>query len=270
MTERCVLFNNISKQVWDDVTDFRKFGPEPREDSFTPNIIKTIRKVFHKDNSVGIWANQSYIEKKHGGDLDIFVESRKGHFIWYPLQAKVLKRRGTYEAICHGGDYQWKKLGELSKNGDCYPYFLLYNGGEEFDSRYSGKDSCGEKYPVSQLGCSLVDLNTVKDKCLDLNGNCRPPSFDDFHLHHEAEPWRVLVCCEHSTNARTFTLEQVQMYTEPYRLVSDEVPKGFEQEVFLYATGQQNKLVDLAKENNYESDKVLVFTNDFQNDIFRD
>lgn len=261
--KRCSLFNKLSAHVWEDVTNQRSYGPEPREDMFTPKLINTIRKAYSKDNSIGVWANQSYKEKKHGNDMDIFVEIQPERFIWYPLQAKVLKIGGTYEAICHGGDYQWNKLYNLSKNGDCYPYFLLYNGGEEFGAEYEGIDQCLQKYPIEQLGCSIVSLNLVEDKCVNKNGNCIPPTFDDFHINNEAEPWRILVCCPPKAETRTFTMEQIQVYTEPYRLISEELPLGMEEEVFSYSDGRQNQIIDVARESDHEPQNILLFRTDF-------
>ena len=256
-SKRCHLFESIAERTWDYVARQRAALVEPNEPGITSSIIGDVRTVYINDNHVGVWANPGYQENINGSDIDIFVESTPNNFVWYALQAKALKINGRYMAMCHHGDYQWIKLRRLSVNGGCIPYYLLYNG--DYEYKYAGIDKCGRLFNEKQFGCSIVTLDKIESKSIDQNNNCVPPYFTDFHPN-DAEPWRVMVCCN-QPNVQTYTIDQIKVYTEPYRLLSELPPLGIEEaDVYYNFDGEgSNKLYNIAKEVDHNPGHVMLF-----------
>lgn len=262
MQKRCTLFENISVYVWEEIKRHRRTKTEPQEIGFTSTIISKIRDEFNNDPLVGVWANQSFREDLYGGDIDVFVETEKNGFTWYSLQAKALKVSGRYEAMCHKGDFQWIKLRKLQEQTGCLSFFLLYNGHENFT--YSGIDNCGLNFDEFQFGCSIVSLENIIIKSLDKNGNCHSPHFNDFHPLL-ANPWRILSCCAPKFETKKYSLDQIKLYTEPYKNLKEHEPLGFkEAEIFYNYDGMgSNRIINATKELNHNPSHVLLFRNDF-------
>lgn len=257
-SKRCILFEEIAERVWDDIAMQRTAGVQPQEPGVTSLIIALIRTAYNNDNHIGVWSNPAYNEPVNGGDIDVFVEARPNQFVWYSMQAKILKVNGRYMAMCHHGDYQWIKLRRLSGNGGCIPYFLLYNGDSHYT--YQGIDKCNRRFNEKQFGCSLVTLEKIEEKSILEDGRCAPPHFYDFHPD-DAEPWRILTCCKQPNIKNTFRLDQIKDYTEPYRLISELQPLGMEEEeLFSSFDGEgSNKLSNIAKEFDHKPEHVLLF-----------
>ncbi len=156
--------------------------------------------------------------------------------------------------MCHNN--QWDKLVNLSENMTCATYYLLYNGSKNY--KYSGIDVCDKKYDESQFGCSIVDVNTVKNKSIK-NGICSAPSFEDFHPKL-AQPWRVLACCKKFIGYKNFNLYDIKKYVDPYKLKTNYVPMEMEEiELYVAAIGDEiGSLNYFASENNYKSDFVIM------------
>lgn len=200
-TNRCKLFEDIADTVWNNIIYNHRVGVQVREEGPTNDIIAQIRNNALSYPNIGLWANNAYNEPVHGNDIDIFVETTNGNFVWWALQAKVLKVNQTYEGIAtlRGGEYQWDKLNRLAKNAGCIVRYLLYNGVRGYN--ISKKDSCNRSFNAPQFGCSLVKTDEMERKALQ-PGN---PRFKDFHPEL-ADPWRVITCCRSKIDGGETTL----------------------------------------------------------------
>lgn len=206
-SKRCRLFKELALHVWSDVKMHHNSGIDPHEDGITNRLIAKIRNSHLRWPNVSIWANRGHKEDINGSDIDIFVETKENLFVWWALQAKVLKKNHRYSNLkkqSHG-TYQWEKLEKLSQISGCIPKYLFYNGVDMF--KCSGTDVCKKSFNEKQFGCSLIGIDTVKK--LSLNAKNK---FHDFHPKH-AEPWRIIVCCyfyNEIRDVKTYTINQVK------------------------------------------------------------
>lgn len=185
---RCQLFERIAERTWKHVIRNHSVHVHTDENGLTNDLIAEIRVNARSNTNIGVWSNRAFKEEQHGNDLDVFVESQPGEFVWYALQAKVLSRHGTYESLAkdHGGEYQWEKLARLSAMAGCITKYLLYNGVANY--RYSGPDKWGRTFTEEQFGCSLVDPDLIATLA-----QAGPVRFLSVH-HQHAQPWRILTC----------------------------------------------------------------------------
>lgn len=200
-SKRCRLFEKISSDVWRLLVRNHRTSTQAYETGITNNtIIPEIRDNALSNPNIGVWANNSFKEIEHGSDIDIFVETIPGVYIWWALQAKVLKLNGRYEGVSklHNGEYQWDKLKRLSSISGCLSRYLLFNGVADFSC--FEQDACERYFDQEQLGCSLVKIADFSSKAI--NGN---PYFSDFHPKL-AEPWRIITCCKNSISGEKVTL----------------------------------------------------------------
>lgn len=206
-SKRCRLFEKIADDTWSHVIRNHRTGIQVNEPGRTNDIIAEIRDNYLSYPNIGVWAANGWREIDHGSDMDIFVEATTGRFIWWALQAKVLRLSGYYEGLkdLHGGEYQWSKLNRLSALSGCVVRYLFYNGVSNYV--FSDYDRCHRQFSESQFGCSLVNTADVERISL-----LRTPKFNDFHPKH-AEPWRVIVCCVlsiKSESATFYSMEQIK------------------------------------------------------------
>lgn len=199
LSKRCKLFESIATDTWRDVIYHHGVAIQMQEPGQTNRIIAEIRQNVLAHPNIGVWANNGFREIDHGSDMDIFVETRTGEFIWWALQAKVLRLNGRYEGLSnlHGNEYQWDKLNRLAASSGCVVRYLLYNGLANY--HYNGNDICTRNFNEDQFGCSLV--NTADVETLALAG---PVGFHDFHPDL-AQPWRIITCCLFDTKKEKAT-----------------------------------------------------------------
>jgi len=220
-SDRCLLFQNIATEIWHKIINAHDVGVNTPEIGITADIITNILQYskYHKEN-FEIYARNSWNEKLYGSDIDLFVETEAGKYIWFALQAKVLKTNKKYESLKDGYDvvnspiYQWEKLTTLERITGCIPYYLFYNGVEDY--RYEGLDKCGKPFRQEQFGCSIVkpiDVQRISMLRRE-NGSFITPTFTDFHPNL-AQPWRTLVCCLHD-------LSKLKHYT--YAEIVESIP----------------------------------------------
>lgn len=210
-TKRCHLFEEIASHVWAHIIHNHNAGIEVSEIGITNDIASIIRNHYTRIPNFRVWSNPGHKESVNGSDIDIFVESSVGSFVWYAFQAKVLKLNGKYSDISgtRGGEYQWDKLNRLSIKAGCRSRYLFYNGVSGFNS--STMDQCKRQFLEPQFGCSIVDVPTVMSIAQNRN-----PSFNDFHPS-AAQPWRVIVCCFQKKKGNTFySIEQVKNSVKYY------------------------------------------------------
>jgi len=208
----CELFRIISKRVWDKIIFHHLVNTEVPEIGLTNDIIATLRNYSRRNGEIGIWANNGWNEKEYGSDIDVFIERSKGKFVWYAMQAKVLKIKKNYDIM---SKHQWEMLNHLNELSGCMTKFLLYNGVSDF--KYSGKDVCNNKFYAHQFGCSLVKPEVVR--ILSENSN---PKFNDFHPNY-AQPWRSIVCCNNNDDSTLFTSWQIRNAIRYYPIMLTEI-----------------------------------------------
>lgn len=214
-TNRCSLFEDISEEVWQHLIHNHSASMDVSEIGITKDIISSIRNHSNRIPNFGVWANPGYNENVYGSDMDVFVETTTGNFVWYALQAKALRTNGRYQDMAgiRNGEYQWDKLNRLSTLAGCITKYLLFNGVSDYT--YSGRDFCNRNFDQRKFGCSLVEPSKVEEISL-----LRNPSFRDFHPTH-AQPWRIIVCCTQDTTKTTlFNLQQVRNAVSSYPAVS--------------------------------------------------
>jgi hypothetical protein len=201
-TRRCKLFGIIATKVWDQIVFSHRVDTEVSEIGVTNNIIAEIRNEQVLNPHFGVWANPGHNEQTHGSDIDVFVEANVNHFLWYPLQAKVLKVGGHYDRL--RTRHQWTLLAELRNRVQCLPYYLFYSGINKAPDTQT--DCCNHEIDEKHYGCMLVDIENVAT----IAGQRSEPRYIDFYPQH-AHPWRELVCCKaRRGDGRLFTVAEVR------------------------------------------------------------
>jgi hypothetical protein len=192
-SHRCRLFEEIASNTWKQVMKYHRHGIHLAEIGKTNEIIVDIKESNLGDRNIGIWAANGIHENIFGSDIDIFVETKPGLFVWWALQAKVLSVDGTYKGLTKASTlgYQWDKLDRLADLSGCFARYLLYNGVADY--QYFAQDACKRTFEEDQFGCSLVETHDMARIAL-----AGVPRFDDFHPQY-AQPWRTIACCLMST-----------------------------------------------------------------------
>ena len=209
-SDRCKLFEQIAEEVWKRINRAHEVGVDLHEEGITRDILVDILQFskYQKAN-FNVYAKKGENENVYGSDIDIYVETIKGHYKRYALQAKILKKNKRYTTLRDGytltnPTYQWEKLellvkDENEKKNDISAFYLLYNGMERATGFvFKETDSCGRAYLESQLGCSLVKLNDMRKLALKTNsknGCFVSPKYDNIHPEL-SDPWRTIVCCK--------------------------------------------------------------------------
>ncbi|MFN8396475.1 MAG: hypothetical protein U0176_17760 [Bacteroidia bacterium] len=248
-SRRCRLFELIASNTWQHMIRNHQTGIQLIETGRTNDIIAEIRDTYLSSGNVGVWANPGHREIDHGSDMDIFVETNPGRFVWWALQAKVLSADGTYKGLkkLHNGEYQWDKLERLQGSAGCFIRYLLYNGVANYEHD-SLVDSCNLPFPPHQYGCSLVEIPTFKSIAL-----ARVPRFRDFHPDH-AEPWRIIPCCLVSSlrdDPTYYNIDQVRNGVSYYEPADGNPP--------IFSEGE--KALEL---NNLPVNAIRTFTTEAQ------
>ena len=203
-SDRCSLFKNIATEIWHKIIDAHDVGIDVPEIGITADIITNILQYnkYHRAN-FEIYARKSWKEQLYGSDIDLFVETNTGQYVWFALQAKVLTTDKNYKTFKDGYNtsnppqYQWEKLTLMEGLTGCKSYYLLYNGVANYN--YEGTDRCDNPFREEQYGCSIVEPEEVRKAVM---GSRNRPTFTSFHPYL-AEPWRVLVCCYHDLSKFT-------------------------------------------------------------------
>lgn len=245
-TLRCGVFSDLAEHVWNKII----YSHEVHLDEDERGITRHLTTVLRHNNNIGLWSNPGFREYENGSDIDVFVETGINEFIWFALQAKLLKVNHKYDGVDKktNGIYQWDMLKTLSQNTGCLSMYLFYNG---FKNKNLGTytDCCKLDFSETQFGCSIVEVDNVINVC-SLNN---PPSYSDFHPKL-AHPWREMVCCiaRRKSNTR-FSIRQIEnsvSYYEP--LINESVitfqnqAKVLDEDIGLI--DKQNELVNRVSE----------------------
>lgn len=233
-SDRCILFENISSEVWNKIKRAHRVNANLREEGITADIIVDILDFSqnHRSN-FEVYARPSYDESTYGSDMDVFVETNPNEYRWFALQAKILKRNNKYTTLrdTSNGTMQWDKLTLLEAVSGCKAYYLLYNGRLGF--AHQGND-CKGPFTAEQFGCSLVEPQIISGlaNIQTPTGRYINPSFEDIHPH-DAIPWRKLVCCLHNVNDYRLYSEETIIASNPKfkKIDTDRIQNNNEFEV---------------------------------------
>ena len=215
-SNRCGLFELIAEDVWDSIAFNHQVNVQESEIGITNKIVAVIRTHHSRNPNFGVWSNPGVNEVTNGGDIDIFVETKLNRFLWYALQAKVLRIGGKYDGLIT--KRQWVKLSELQSLSGCIPFYLFYNGVDKEPETL--EDCCGHQISEKQFGCTIVDIDKVEE-IATLRYN---PRYKDI-CPGNGHPWRELVCCTaRRKEGSLFYLSQVQNAVSSYEgLVNSEM-----------------------------------------------
>ncbi len=250
LSKRCRLFEEIAGEVWTIVKRNHLTNIQPYETGITNNTILPLLRFSELSNpNIGVWANNAFREIEHGGDIDIFVETIPGHYIWWALQAKVLRLNNRYEGVRsqnERGEYQWNRLERLALNSGCISRYLLYNGQNNYN--YNGLDQCNRPYAESQYGCSLVKLSDFENIAI-----LRDPEFKDFHPN-PAQPWRIITCCMNNIKG-----EKIKLYSaKQIRKAVTYYPESNKKESFIAEFETEEKI------NDFSEDAIKLFSEEIE------
>ncbi|MCC7460438.1 MAG: hypothetical protein IT286_03960 [Proteobacteria bacterium] len=234
-----------------------------KEVGITADILVEILR-YHKKKGIpiGVIAQEGKNEPRYGSDIDVFVEVQRNKYVWYALQAKLLKVNNIYDEFydydpSKGERPQWEKLHILEYMAKCKAYYLLYNGKRGF-FRKGLKSDCGKKYKTAQFGCSLVEPELVAslESRKDSRGHQINPIFEDFHPM-QAEPWNILTCCPiKSSNLATYSLNEIiQSRKKGYKVLSDFGKIGG---IDLIPFLGNNRIMTALLESKWESDITYI------------
>ncbi len=213
-SNRCHLFEIISEYVWDAIVENHKMSVDKAEIGITKDIVALIRRHHSTNQNFGIWSNEAIDEDQYGSDIDVFVETEMNHFLWYALQAKVLKQDGKYERLL--AKRQWEKLSVLQNLSGCIPFFLFYNGVDKHIGTF--KDCCLRNVSEKQLGCAIVAIDHVEQMALTKSR----AGYSDFYPKR-THPWRELVCCaSRRKNGTLYLLTEVKNAVSLYEGILNE------------------------------------------------
>lgn len=221
-SERCQLFKDIADKVWHRINRKHKLGMNDKEIAVTNDIIADILE-YHKTTlkNFDVYARDSYLESEYGSDIDVFIETHENKYRWFALQSKLLKKNKRYDTFrdSSNGVMQWDKLYFLEALTGCKAYYLLYNGNST--NAYNGKDKCRKDFNETQFGCSLVEPSIIETLANRRNGRGYiSPKYSEIHPD-DAEPWRVLTCCElERTGFTLYSREEIQESISDLRLIS--------------------------------------------------
>ncbi|ULQ58328.1 hypothetical protein KJS94_08985 [Flavihumibacter rivuli] len=250
LSNRCKLFESIAANTWNKIIRNHHTGNQAREIGLTSDIVSEIEDNRLSFPNIGVWAVEARNERTHGNDMDIFVETTTGQFLWWALQAKVLNLDGTYHDIAtfrSGGEYQWTKLNRLLAASGCVVRYLLYNGSANY--HYYGNDICIRNFNEDQFGCSLVKATDVERLAL-----AGPVSFHDFHPEL-AQPWRIITCCLFDTKKEKATYYSAAQVREAVGIY----PNSF----------GNTTILDSANDNSKPNDFSVNAINDFSSSAER-
>ena len=211
-TDRCLLFEGISREVWNRIILAHDVRTDLPEIGLTADIIVDILQFSkHHLANFDVYAKPGWNENVYGSDIEIFVETKVNEYVMFALQAKVLKKNNRYDTLRDSSDgiMQWDKLSLLEAVSGCKSYYLLYNGKNGFKINLT--DQCDNPYNEEQLGCSLVEPTTIKTFATKKSPSGRHinPKFEDIHPDH-SQPWRILTCCLHDrNNFKLYSFEEI-------------------------------------------------------------
>lgn len=230
-------------------------GIVPDERGITKDVITEIRLAAESNIELGVWAGEGGKEKEYGSDIDLLIEQGNKQFVWFALQAKILNKRSKYQKLDYssGGEYQWAKLQRLANMSGCVPYFLFYNGANDYEVTFKDQYT-GEIFSAGEYGCSVLPVDMAEEYVK--RGFYRSNNSDFRYLHpNYAIRWSRLVHSNFNPHiGRRFTEGQVSSYLNNFKKLTGNALflHDFRDERFLNADGKGSHLTAPSMETAYE------------------
>jgi len=181
----CDLFKELSIDTWHRIKFAReRIGFKIYETTITQNILITVEK-FRIQNSIrNIRMFESIDESSNGNDIELYIQSESGEYIFFPVQAKIIVhsnkslKDGKYAAF-KGSQFDSLKKYAITKKG--IPIYLFYNY-----SSHIGDPSFGcLVYRASDLEVNFYDY---------IRAEWKKFKFSELISEKKGVKWENLVC----------------------------------------------------------------------------
>jgi hypothetical protein len=190
MPALCETFRWLSFRTWDVLSQSRRIGHQPLEETFTDlNIFElNLRHPFEIFSKIFTKPQEGV----NGADWEWWLtDSRRTEWLGLRMQAKVLELSTNEFKHLHyrrGGIYQANKLKRSCRSMGLIPLYCLYTSFAP--DRAFGMHCPSFPHADESFGCSITSLKTVE--MLRANGHRRNLS----DLRDHCLPWHCLVCCK--------------------------------------------------------------------------
>ncbi|MEO7214956.1 hypothetical protein [Mucilaginibacter sp.] len=183
-----VFLYEYASRVWHRIHFARERNQRISETTVTENLIFDFWYK-NKNGNAAIEIYEAKDEKRHGNDLEIFIETRRGYLLM-ACQAKILNKQNKYPNISHkvGDIYQIDLLLEYAKNKGGLASYLFYN--YTFDHDTLDRLEATGKYKHAQFGLTACNAELIKLKFFKPGANAlgkqrvKIPKFEDIHPLH--------------------------------------------------------------------------------------
>lgn len=211
---KCDLFQQISQQVWDEISKNHERGNRLSEEGITRGtVLSLVQDYAVSRRNINVFAQKAKKEVETGGDLEIYFEVGQGMFKRILLQAKLMEPEGCFEHLDRDSGStrrkQYDTLISYAKKVESDAFYLMYNG----YSGYKVTDfDCSGTYDEGQLGCAILSASEIKDYCEKnhtgkMGETSNPKPF--------GKPWRQLSCCNQpTTNTKLYSPAEIDY--DPY------------------------------------------------------
>jgi len=155
----CNLFQYLENDVWERINFVRSHkNLKIYETTVTQNLLFDINfiKLLYPNLPISIYEARD--ENTNGNDIELYIfTNNKG--VFFPTQAKILYKNGSYQTIAHGN--QINDLITYAYNNNGYPLYLLYNYSAHFAL---SNTICNISFTEKQYDCSIISANYIKNK----------------------------------------------------------------------------------------------------------
>ena len=217
MVAYCQQSTSISIALWDYISQVYAFKLKVAEIGITNHLVFDIISFYsHNLQNCEVYVQHAKNENLSGADIDLFIQQKKGNYLFFKLQAKVMNNDGKYAGIAKWGPTaQYNKLIKSARKQKALPYYILYNG----RSRNSIKGK-------ARHGVSLVQAIRIKKYRLNQNrfGYKRNEHRLTFDLLHGLgmKPYSWLFCGDFKPMGNHYHSRD-EIFTEyPYTNVYDD------------------------------------------------
>lgn len=259
---RCKHIRKFSTEVFHFLSDTFSYKLGFAELGMTDHLVKSIAEYarYTGDSSVEIYKLPPNIEAIYGNDLDLFVQTKSGQYVWYALQAKIMSYNGAYKDLINksSSKNQWDKLLDHEKKFGSISYYLFYSGSPPTRS-VTGlvkRNDCIGTPDIAELGLGIVKTKTVKN----IRENILKP-YGLFYFRNvfpdDIDSLRKLICCEDHISSDTKFFVKEDIRTDIYTKVSiqekidyiDDDNKNINDEM---ASGMAPTRIILSKKTNMD------------------
>lgn len=254
----CDWCQYFSIQTWEQLRfAYHHSAVKMHENTITQNLVFDFYCMAGL-NKLPIMIFESEDEKANGNDLEIVIETNRGHVI-LPTQAKIVKKKNRYYTINHknSNGYQIDLLIDYAQKIKGLPLYLFYNYCD--DLSIADKVATSSGLPKELFGCSIADAYEVKAfYCYSGPSKklyWRIPDFGDIH-RAVAFPFHYLPCHDfyswHDQRERQKAGGSINFYTRE-ELLADSHWKNMFPAKIGFIPREERVLADNMRENEIET-----------------